>query len=89
MVKLTKKTLHILLYPVIIEACKEGGYFAACRSLQGCHAEGKTYSEVIRNIEDVIKTHLEIRKAHNEFVPSVIVKDKEKVSINLPILIQS
>lgn len=83
-----KKTTKILLYPVVIEACEEGGYFANCPSLQGCHAEGETYSEVIENIEDVIRAHIEIRKKHKEFIPSVIVKDREKIDVNLPILIK-
>jgi len=84
-----KKSTKILLYPVVIEACEEGGYFARCPSLQGCHAEGKTYSEVIENIEDVIKTHVEIRRKHKEFVPTIVVKNREAVDINLPILVKT
>jgi len=83
-----KKTLKILLYPVIIEACEEGGYFADCPVLQGCHAEGETYAEVIENIEDVIKAHIEIRKRHKEFIPSVVIKDRKNISVNLPILVR-
>ena len=82
-----KKSVKILLYPVSIEACEEGGFFADCSSFQGCHAEGGTYSEVIENIEDVIKAHIEIRKQHNEFVPSIVVEDKTKIDINFPILV--
>ena len=83
---MAKKSTKILLYPIIIEACEEGGYFANCPSLQGCHAEGETYSEVIKNVEDVIKAHIEIRKKHGEFVPEVVVKDREKISVNLPVV---
>jgi predicted RNase H-like HicB family nuclease len=87
--KLTKKLTKILLYPVMIEACEEGGYFASCLSLQGCHAEGETYAEVIENIEDVIKAHLEIRRRQGEFIPEVIVKDRDKINVNLPILVKT
>ena len=59
-----KKSVKILLYPVTIKPCEEGGLLADCFSFQGCHAEGDTYSEVIENIEDVIKAHIEIRKQH-------------------------
>jgi antitoxin HicB len=83
-----KKSLRILLYPVVIEPCEEGGYFADCPVLQGCHAEGETYAEVIENIEDVIKAHIEIRKKHGEFVPSVVLKDRKNININLPILVR-
>ncbi|MBI2603936.1 MAG: type II toxin-antitoxin system HicB family antitoxin [Candidatus Harrisonbacteria bacterium] len=84
-----KKSVEILLYPVVIEACEEGGYFADCPSLQGCHAEGKTYAEVIEHIEDVINAHIEIRKNHNEFIPHRIVRDRRHVNIKLPILIRA
>jgi predicted RNase H-like HicB family nuclease len=83
-----KKSLRILLYPVVIEPCEEGGYFADCPVLQGCHAEGETYAEVIENTEDVIKAHIEIRKKHGEFVPSVVLKDRKNININLPILVR-
>jgi predicted RNase H-like HicB family nuclease len=53
-----KKSLKIFLYPVVIEPCEEGGYFAYCPVLQGCHAEGESYAEVIENIEDVIKAYI-------------------------------
>ena len=59
---MNKKSTKIFLYPVAIESCEEGGFFADCLSLQGCHAQGETYVEVIENIEDVIKAHIEIRK---------------------------
>jgi predicted RNase H-like HicB family nuclease len=87
MVKKLTKT-KTLLYPVTIEVCKEGGFFASCPSLQGCHAEGETYSEVIENIEDVIKAHLEIRKKHGEFISGVAVRNRERINVNLPILIK-
>ena len=83
------KSQKILLYPVTIEPCEEGGYFAFCPSLQGCHAEGDSYHEVIENIEDVIKKHIEIREKHKEFVSSVVVKNKKGININLPILVRT
>ncbi len=85
---MAKELTKILLYPVIIEACEEGGYFATCPSLQGCHTEGESYSEVIENIEDVIKAHLRIRKKHGEFLPEVLVKDQKGIALNLPILVK-
>lgn len=84
-----QKTTRILLYPVVIEACEEGGFFADCPILQGCHAEGETYAEVIKNIEDVIGAHIAIRKKHNEFIPSVVIKDREKINVNFPILVRA
>lgn len=76
------------LYPINIELCEEGGYFAKCPVLQGCYAEGETYAEVINNIEEVIKAHIEDRKAHNEFVPSFTVKEPGFTKVNIPIPIK-
>ena len=72
----------------MIESCEEGGFFASCPSLQGCHAEGETYGEVLKNIEDVIKAHIVIRKKHNEFVPEITVKNREMVNVSLPVLVR-
>jgi predicted RNase H-like HicB family nuclease len=73
---------------VVIEACEEGGYFAWCPILQGCHAERESYAEVIENIEDVIKAHIEIRKKHGEFVSSIELKSEKRIDVNLPIFIR-
>lgn len=84
---MVKKAVKIFLYSVIIEPCREGGYFASCPVLQGCHAEGKTYAEVIENIEDVIKAHIEIRRKHKEFISGVTINSGSGINVNLPILI--
>jgi predicted RNase H-like HicB family nuclease len=86
---MVKKARKLLLYPVEIEPMEEGGFFAYCSSLQGCHAEGQTYAQALENIEAVIKAHLEIRKEHNEAVSNVSFRDGAKLIVNLPILIQS
>ncbi|GEM_PF-1672138 len=86
---MAKKTRKLLLYPVEIEPMEEGGFFAYCPSLQGCHAEGQTYAQVLENIEAVIKAHLEIREEHNETVSNVSFGEDAKLVVNLPILIQA
>lgn len=75
----------INLFPVQIEICEDGGYFASCFLLQGCHAEGKTYSEVIENIQDVIKAHLEIRKEQKQISSSITIERKTPFSVNIPL----
>ncbi len=73
------------LFTVNIEPMKEGGFFAECPVLQGCHAEGETFSDVIANIQDVIRVHLECRKEHGDIVPEITLKKPESLSINLPL----
>ncbi len=45
---------------VIIEK-DEDGYFAFSPELQGCYAQGDSCEEVLENIKDVIRLHLEDR----------------------------
>src|SRR6266699_149173 len=55
--------------PVVIEK-DENGYFASCPSLQGCYTQGDTYEEVLANIEDAIRLHIEDRLANGEPIPT-------------------
>lgn len=55
---------------VVVEK-DEHGYFAFCPELQGCYTQGNTYEEVIENIKDAIKLHIEDRLANNEEIPKV------------------
>ena len=47
-----------------------GGYVATCPQLQGCYTQGRTYEEVLRNIRDAIRLHLEDRLAVGEPLPA-------------------
>ena len=75
----------IEIYPISIEPMKEGGYFAECALLQGCHAEGDTFAEAISNIQDVIRVHKECRQNHNEIVPSIAFSKPARFNINIPL----
>jgi len=52
----------IAIYPINIEPMEEGGYFAKCSILQGCHSEGETFAEAVSNIQDVIRAHIDCRR---------------------------
>jgi predicted RNase H-like HicB family nuclease len=53
-----------LLLTLVIEKDKDG-YFAFCPVLQGCYTQGDSYEEVLRNIEDAIRLHIEDRLDSN------------------------
>ena len=55
---------------VVIEK-DEGGYFAFSPELQGSYAPGETYEEVIENIKDVIRIHIEDRIESEEAIPEI------------------
>ncbi|MBT9149580.1 MAG: hypothetical protein DDT27_01179 [Dehalococcoidia bacterium] len=75
----------VFIIPVVIEPCEEGGYFANCSVLQGCHAEGENCCEVLENIQDVIRVHIEARLEHGETIPAMTYEKGIALSINLPV----
>lgn len=78
----------MVVLPINIEPCEEGGYFAVCPILQGCHAEGETYGEAIDNITDVIKAHIKIKKNHKEILPVIKIKKSSDLNIQLPVPVE-
>jgi predicted RNase H-like HicB family nuclease len=46
-------------YPVVVHK-SEFGYDVHCPILQGCHSQGDTLEESLKNIEDAIHTYLEM-----------------------------
>ena len=58
--------MKLLKLPIIVEKDTDG-YYAFCPDIQGCYTQGDTHEEVIENIKDVIKLHLdEMREAGEE-----------------------
>jgi predicted RNase H-like HicB family nuclease len=56
-------------FPVVIEKDQDG-YFAFCPELQGCYTQGNSYEQVIENIKDAIRLHVEDRIEAGEDIPS-------------------
>lgn len=57
-------------FSVVIERDSEG-YFAFCPELQGCYTQGETYEEVLENIENAIRLHVEDRLESGEEIPHI------------------
>ncbi|NQU06436.1 MAG: type II toxin-antitoxin system HicB family antitoxin [Calditrichaeota bacterium] len=57
---------------VRIEPSDDGGYFAECPVLQGCYTSGETFDDVIGNIREAIRVHIEDRIADGESIPAEI-----------------
>ena len=57
-------------FSVVIERDDEG-YFAFCPELQGCYTQGESYEEVLENIKDAIRLHVEDRLKSGEELPHV------------------
>ncbi len=84
-----KTSARISFYPIVIEPCEEGGFFASCTSLQGCHADGETYGEAIDNIREVIGMHVAARKKGKYPLSSVILKNPSEIKIELSVPVES
>ncbi|MEW6002996.1 MAG: type II toxin-antitoxin system HicB family antitoxin [Nitrospirota bacterium] len=69
--------MSIYKFSVVIEKDSEG-YFAFCPELQGCYTQGDTYEEVLENIKDAIRLHIEDRIESGEEIPQT-----ESVSLTL------
>lgn len=47
-----------MVFQVVIQKDKHG-YFAHCPELPGCHTQGDTFDEVVKNIKEAIELYLE------------------------------
>jgi predicted RNase H-like HicB family nuclease len=66
--ELVRKGMRSYHFSVIIEKDQDG-HFAFCPELQGCYTQGYAYEEVLSNIRDVIRLHVEDRLESGEEIP--------------------
>ncbi len=52
-------TEHGFKFNVVIEEDEDGGYIAEVPSLPGCHTQGDTPEEVLKNIKEAISLYIE------------------------------
>jgi predicted RNase H-like HicB family nuclease len=69
--------MGVYKFSVVIEKDLDG-YFALCPELQGCYTQGVTYEEVLENIKDAIRLHVEDRMESGEEIPQA-----ESVSLTM------
>jgi len=69
--------MNVYKFSAIIEKDMDG-YFALCPELQGCYTQGETYEEVLENIKDAIRLHIEDRIESGEEIPQT-----ESVSLTM------
>lgn len=46
------------------------GYYAFCPELQGCYSQGDSYEEVMENVRDAIRLHVQDRIENGEDIPA-------------------
>lgn len=62
--------MHVYNYKIVIEECEEGGFYAECPAFPGCHVEGETYEETIKEMKEAVKVFINDYKDKNEELPS-------------------
>ena len=51
--------MKILIFKVVLELAKKGGYVVYVPSLSGCISEGDSKEEALKNIKEAIELYLE------------------------------
>ena len=67
---------------VVIEKDSDG-YSAYCPELQGCYTQGDTYEEVLENVKDAIKLHIQDRIANGEDIPRAEIINLTSVEVTV------
>ncbi len=58
---------RILNFRVLIEQDENGIFVASVPSIPGCHTQGDTYEESLKNIEEAIELCLEVAKKDSSY----------------------
>ena len=54
-----KRTRKVKIgFEVVLEPAEEGGFVVHCPALKGCHSEGDTEEEALKNIQEAIEGYL-------------------------------
>jgi predicted RNase H-like HicB family nuclease len=84
-------TLALMSYqvPIMIEPLEEGGFYAECPILSGCHVEGSTYLEALEYLEDAIRIHIEGRLEFGQPLPPELAQmtQPKPFSQQLPVMV--
>ena len=67
-------------FAVAVDQDEDGFVFASCPALPGCHSQGRTRQEALRNVAEAIRGYIASMKKHGEEVPNV---DWEVVEVPL------
>jgi len=68
-----------MIYRVVIEKGEDFGYVVHCPAIPGCHSQGNTIEEAIKNIKDAITGCLSVLDE------DLVSKKKELASIEISV----
>lgn len=79
--KVLRKRARQYNLPIVIEPCKEGGFFARCPVLPGCHVEAESIAEAVEFLEDAIKVYVASCREHGDPLPAEIAAYQTEKSL--------
>jgi predicted RNase H-like HicB family nuclease len=77
-----KQEMHRFRFSIVIEK-DDDGYTALCPELQGCYAQGETYEEVLDNIRDALRLHIDDRLEAGEKIPQAQLINLTTVEVSV------
>lgn len=60
---------------IVITQDEDGVFVASCPALPGCHSQGDTYEEAVRNVEEAIRLCLKVAEKDTEYRSRIDVSD--------------
>jgi len=84
----------VLNFKVILEQDEEGYFIVSAPAIPGCHSQGKTYEEALKNIKEAIELCLEVADSDLNYKAKIDFEDAKKISqflgiAEIPIRLQS
>ncbi len=66
-----RETENSVTFAVSLEPDEDGYIVASCPQLPGCHSQGRSKQEAVKNIAEAIRGYIASMKRHGETVPAV------------------
>jgi len=80
MIKMKKKRQ----FTVIIEEGEDGYLIGTALELKGCHTQGKTIEELLKNIREAIELYLGVEGEEEPYIKEIVGIQKVAVWVNYP-----
>lgn len=59
------------IFAITLEQDEDGFIVVSCPALPGCHSQGKTEEEAIKNIKEAIRGYIASMRRHGESIPAI------------------
>jgi predicted RNase H-like HicB family nuclease len=67
---------------IVLEQEEDGTYSVHCPALKGCHSQGETGEEALKNIQEAIQLYLEVS---NEKARKQMVQQPKSIAVEMTV----